>query len=488
MPRDLPGQKQIERLNSEFFAVLEGGKFWVVEEKLVTDAEDGYPPSTVMQHVFGQADSFTKFWNYEKVAIPAFDRQGKEKSIPDTVGLGTYWMNNHLRRTYRRIVFNPMRPCKENEYNLFHKYRFDPDSSGCCDLYNEHVLKIVCSGNVGHYNYLRCWMAMAVQRPWVQAKVTVVLKGGQGTGKGSTIEPFGRIFGEHYFYANDPEQIIGKYNYHLAKTILLFGDEAIWAGSTKDESKLKSLITEPRFVAEDKYKPCFQVENRLHIMMATNNDWAAPVAEDDRRFFILNLDESVKQNTDYFNALSDQMKRGGCARLLFELQQIDLSKFEILKVPKTDGLLFQKIQTFRSDPAKEWYYTKLWDGYFFAGRGWNVGIPTAALLKDHDNHARRYGASKYHLHTPTSFGCWLRKMNGGVAVNKDEEGMDDFFIENKYCDSTKAKVPHYYFDKLETCRERFSKFVGQPINWPTIINPAANANMDLNGTIHEKII
>lgn len=465
---NIPGEDTIEKLNQEFFAVLEGGKFWVVEEKNVIDNEDGYPPTSVMQHVFGSADSFSKFWDYNKIAIPNFGSDGKEKPLPKLIGAGTYWLQHHMRRTFRRIVFNPMLPSAEEEYNLFHKYRFEPDAGGCCDLYKDHLLNIICNGNQEYYNYLIKWMAMTVQKPWQQAKVTVALRGGQGTGKGSAIVPFGRIFGEHYFYANDPEQIVGKYNYHLAKTILLFGDEAIWAGSAKDESKLKSLITEPMFVAEDKYKPCFQVQNRLHIMMATNHEWMVPAAEDDRRFFVLDINEDKKQDSSYFTPLNDQMKRGGSARLLYELNQIDLKGFDVFKVPKTEGLLQQKVQTFRSNPVKDWFFTRLWAGELFDGMPWETPVPTAACLRAKYQHANDSGAPRYNLGLATSFGMWLSKMNGGQPIEKVNKKIDSFFIKNRYCDDTSAAVPHYQFAAINDCRASFDKFIGHKINWPLV--------------------
>ena len=47
-------------------------------------------------------------------------------------------------------------------------------------------------------------------------------------------------------------------------------------GDKKGEGVLKALITEPRLQLEAKFRDPIMVENRLRIIVASNNDWIVP--------------------------------------------------------------------------------------------------------------------------------------------------------------------------------------------------------------------
>ena len=84
---------------------------------------------------------------------------------------------------------------------------------------------------------------------------------------------------------------------------MLFGDEAVWGGEKSTESVLKQLITEPSMIIEMKGKDVFEVRNFLRLMLATNSEWAAPVSLTDRRYFVLNVSDSRKNDHDFFKNL-----------------------------------------------------------------------------------------------------------------------------------------------------------------------------------------
>ena len=100
--------------------------------------------------------------------------------------------------------------------------------------------------------YLLCWMARAVQKPNTPGEVAIVLRGGKGTGKTVFADVFGRLFGRHYSAVADAKYIVGNFNAHLRDCVVLFGDEAFWAGDRKHESVLKALITGRTLVIESK--------------------------------------------------------------------------------------------------------------------------------------------------------------------------------------------------------------------------------------------
>jgi Family of unknown function (DUF5906)/Prophage CP4-57 regulatory protein (AlpA) len=73
--------------------------------------------------------------------------------------------------------------------------------------------------------------------------------------------------------------------------VLLFADEAFWAGDKQGENVLKALITEPTLAIEPKGKDLLTVKNCLHIMMASNNEWVVPAGSSNFQYCAIHLDD-----------------------------------------------------------------------------------------------------------------------------------------------------------------------------------------------------
>jgi phage/plasmid-associated DNA primase len=123
-------------------------------------------------------------------------------------------------------------------------------------------------------------MANAVQNPDKPGQVAIVLRGGQGTGKGTFAKMLGKLFGGHYKYVNNPKHVTGQFNSMLKDAVLVFADECFVANDPASESALKSLITEEKIRTEQKNIDNMESRNCIHLIMATNKEWA--IAADHR--------------------------------------------------------------------------------------------------------------------------------------------------------------------------------------------------------------
>jgi MoxR-like ATPase len=186
------------------------------------------------------------------------------------------------------------------------------------------------------------WMARAVQQPDSIGEVAVVLRGGRGTGKSLFARMFGALFGAHFLQVSDPKHLVGSFNAHLRDTIVLFADEAFYAGDKKHESILKTLVTESTFIVEGKGIDAETARNYTHLIMASNDAWVVPAGQDERRFFVLDVGARRAQDTVYFKAVTEQMQHGGYEALLHLLKSRDISSFEVRTVPQTRALREQK--------------------------------------------------------------------------------------------------------------------------------------------------
>ncbi len=162
------------------------------------------------------------------------------------------------------------------------------------------------------------------------------------------------LFGHHGIPIQSPDHLTGRFNGHLKGAVALFVDEAFFVGDRQGNDRLKSLITEDRIMIEAKYSEAMPVRNRLKIMMATNADHAIPAGIDERRFFVTRVSDRKKQDHAYFAELKSWWQGGGDRALLALLQRIDLSDFNIRKVPRTRALDEQKLQSLTGLDA--WLY------------------------------------------------------------------------------------------------------------------------------------
>ena len=193
------------------------------------------------------------------------------------------------------------------------------------------------------YDYLVRWIAYALKNPAKQGEVAVVLKGKEGTGKGTLAKIIMHLLGQHAMAVSNARHLVGNFNAHLRDAIFLFADEAFLAGDKQHIGVLKSLITESHLAIEAKYHDPVLAPNYLHIMMASNEEWVVPASIEARRFFVLLVGDEHMGDHYYFGAIWKEMKNGGVRGVLARSAAMDLTTFNVRDVPKTDGLQQQKI-------------------------------------------------------------------------------------------------------------------------------------------------
>ena len=251
------------------------------------------------------------------------------------------WIESDDTRRYDELVFDPSGRCPSTSYNLFRGLSVEP-VAGKCDLYLRHVKEIICAGDQTVYDYVLGWMAHAIQKPTELPGVALVLRGPPGTGKGYFARHFGKIFGNHFKHLVHMDHLLGKFNAHLSSALVVFADEIVWGGNKREAGQLKGIITETRRMMEAKFKDPVIVNNYARFIFATNEDWAVPTGPKERRFCVLNVDESKAENHIYFDAINTEMRNGGLEAFMHILMTFDLSQFNVRRYPVTEGLLEQK--------------------------------------------------------------------------------------------------------------------------------------------------
>jgi hypothetical protein len=250
----------------------------------------------------------------------------------------------------------------------------------------------------------------------------------------------------------------------------IFLDEARWAGDKKGEGTLKALITEPTFQMEAKFRDPIMVENRLRIMVASNNEWAVPAGVGDRRWFVLNVAETYAgtKHRDYWTALYAEIENGGAAAMLHGLLAMDLSGFDVRAIPHTAAKAQQQAYSFRGPTA--WLYDILQEGAIGQEK-WNEAGLT--ISKDQAYDSYKEFSKERREWQPDIKDLWsrqIRKVLGPCVKDARHARHTTCFKLNDA--QTTDRVRSFKFAPLADCRRRFETHVCAPnIEWEAAVAP-----------------
>jgi hypothetical protein len=293
--------------------------------------------------------------------------------------LGKAWLEYSARRQYLRIAFRPGQQVPPDIYNLWQGFAYEP-RSGSWKLLQKHVWQVLAQRDRKAFRYIMRWAAWTVQNPDKPAEVALVFRGGKGTGKGTFCRWLTTLFGQHGMQIFSPAHLTGRFNSHLRDCIMLFADEAIAPNDSTAESVLKGLLTEPLLTIEVKGRDVMQSPNYLHVVMASNAEWVAPVSADERRFAMFDVSDEVARNKAWFDALDLQMRNGGAEAMLHFLQNLDLKGWHPREgVPSNKALNDQRIESLRG--CDKLWFDALWTGETLGNMqpGNLVAVPTIAF-------------------------------------------------------------------------------------------------------------
>jgi hypothetical protein len=312
-----------------------------------------------------------------------------------------------------------------------------------------------------------------VQRPAEQGEVAVVMRGNEGTGKGTLAKALMGMLGQHGLAISNSRHLTGNFNAHLRDAVFLFADEAFYAGDPQHIGVLKSLITEPYLTIEGKYQNAVQSPNFLHIMMASNAEWVVPASLTARRFFVLDVPDTVRGDHPYFDAIWKQMESGGYAAMLHDLLRHDLGGFNVRDVPETEALQKQKKLTL---PVPEsWWLDVLHRGYVWKSKLgledtfsiWHDVLSTELLYMSYMEFAQQH--RERHPLDRESFGRFMARMKcrhgqfRGLIVGEHME--DNLGRRQANAIRQKDRSYGYRLGKLDIARAGFIAATNLPVDW-----------------------
>jgi len=405
-------EEAVERLNDRFAIVSVGNKVVVM---------DNLPDGSIKK--LWPFEEFKKLLSKERITIPSTTPTGRptEKEVP----LASLWIKHPDGRRFESLVYDmpgSAERCGPQDYNGYLGFTVAA-KAGDWSKNQDHLKKIICGGDANLYAWLFNWMAALVQWPGRHAFTALVLRGGEGVGKGHFAHlMLGALFHpQQYLHIIGAGMLTGQFNEHLSGKVLVFADESTWGGDPKAADKLKGMVTESTVPIERKFLPLVEEPSCLHIVIASNNEWPVAIPRDDRRFVVFDVPDTKRQMESYFTPLRDELRDGGLAALLFDLMDHEIDDVALRHPPITKGKREVMMQSLK--PIERWWYEKLVTGTMTftliddksggvgvtTVDGWPTSIAKAALHEDYLAFLDKHRDNRTKRSTETELGMFLKK-------------------------------------------------------------------------------
>lgn len=432
----------VERLNREFALCLVGNQALVLREAA---GEDGRPDmSFLTSTAFRLWHANESYW------------AGGDAKTP----IGDIWIAHAARRQYSGLAFAPD-GAPPGWYNLWRGFDVEPAAvapTTAFPTFYDHLLTNVAGGDEGLFRWIVGWFAHMVQRPAERIGTALVLRGKMGSGKTKVGEVVGSLFSRHYLLVDDPRYVVGNFNAHMVRCLLLQVDEGFWAGDKQAEGRLKGLVTSRYHMIERKGVDPVPVRNLVRLFVTSNEGWVVPAGMEERRFAVLDMSDHVMQNAEYFAAIDAEMAAGGRAALLHWLLTFDLSTVDLRRIPATSALFAQKVASLPLERA--WWLDRLRQGSpFGSGDAWIDEAPIDALYGSYVHHAERVGARRKMV--KEQFCIALAEL----LPAPPERVRPWQNVEEESGAVSRRRVWCYRLPPRAACREHFAGMMRYPMDW-----------------------
>jgi Family of unknown function (DUF5906) len=404
---------------------------------------------------FHPFDRWQRFMANQQVEVPT--TRGT-KLIPFV----EHWLRHPERRGFTGVVFDPTLaphtgvPSRrgntgDQDFNFWPGFALEPSTEGSCELFLDHLLKIVCRDEADLYTWVLMWLADIVQHPERLIGTSLALRGPQGTGKSIVGAVMGVILGEALYLAvSKPDELTGRFNSHHQARLLLQVEEGFFAGDRRAEGALKHMITSKTVMIEPKFVDPFPVENFIRLLITSNKEWVIPAGFGERRFAVLDVSEAVMDNRAYHGALREQMfAKGGCARLLHHLlHEVTVNELVIWRPPATSALVEQQLESLSDEDT--WLLDILSTGEIPGDEGAKGEAPTDVLHAHYLRYLRDHGGpQRSRRSSETKLGIFLRQKAFGTYVVTVRENGKRWYV----------------FPPLSDCRAAFAERLAREVPW-----------------------
>ena len=210
----------------------------------------------------------------------------------------------------------------------------------------KHFETVVCATKA-EVDYLLAWKAQQIQKPATKSEVGIILSGPQGAGKNIETSWFAdSVLGSNAAYTTSKiQQILGKHSTVLQNKVHVVLDEANYEALKPFADGIKDLMTGKTLALDPKYKDAFTTRSLVNFTLTTNNAKSVHLEAGDRRWVVLEVNDSRKGDTAYFDALAKHLKNDKVARGFYQyLLKFDLTEYGNFQAKRPHTRLYEEMK------------------------------------------------------------------------------------------------------------------------------------------------
>ncbi len=377
------------------------------------------------------------------------------------------WLGSQRKRAaLNGTEFDPKKdPLSINNevFNIYQGFGIKPEHSQERDISPWlELVTVICNNDKTKIDYLINWFAHAIQKPEEKPGVAIVMRSGQGYGKGSLMKPFASIFGAHYMHSTNSKDISSNFNAVLENKLMVFFDEA-FAGTNQATDILKGLITESKLRIERKGFDTYFIDNYIRIVMASNRENIIRFEKDERRYLYIDVPEDNKLTLEKFDEYYSWERNGGAGNLFGYLNGLNIENFNPRVAPKTNELDTAKMYSFSGSEQIIFHILNdesTFDEVFIQNKNWSM------IYKQSLNLAQIYGVKK-ELINDIALGRLLKKIGFKKKRKRTSEG------------STYEVITPFKENIMSSIRSKFEEVMGFDIEWCPLSDHLELAQNDL---------
>lgn len=317
------------RLNEEFCYIFQGSMIMVLNRQ----SKEIYSYSKT---------EFLSNYGHYTIVNPDYDfTKHKDGDKYTYVSCADTWLKSTDRLQYLKTGFS-----EKNEPNVFNTFipEFLPETEpGDVSPILDHILKIWCKNMVIIYEYVICWLAFTVQKPFEKIGVAFNIASQPGAGKGVVFDKLWKYFGI-YFKSVRNSDVLGHFNSAIEGAFVLFFDEQKLNNSADAKGAMKKLITEEILPVVYKGKESRNINSVCNVICATNNERYSNFEANERRNFCIELDNKYAGlDTPEKKAYFSKIRAVEPNHFIHFLKNVDISNFNPRQYPTTDELKNQML-------------------------------------------------------------------------------------------------------------------------------------------------
>jgi len=222
------------------------------------------------------------------------------------------WSNDKNIRFYEKIVFEPnINKCNKLLYNLYKGFKYyDLECEGAIIKEFDNLIKHIFKDE-DYIDYFYSWLHHIITKPYEKTEKAIVIYSElQGVGKNSLIELIIRLLGVEYTSKiSTIDDLNKRFNSFLANKFIIFGDE-IKARAKDLSDELKNIISQQQINLEFKGKDVITINDYSNWIFTTNNEQAFNIDYNDRRFFMIEVNNklNIEDYNIFYKSLQDEQK------------------------------------------------------------------------------------------------------------------------------------------------------------------------------------